>query len=391
MRTGSRAGRLARRLAVAIAVAVAIPVSSAAAAVAVVPAPNPGTSNTIGGLVAFSPTEVWGVGTASSASYAGCHGRTLTSRWNGLAFVEVAAPATPMCASVNGVAGRSTADIWAAGSTNNGRDTHLRHWDGSSWSAVAGATIPLPPSGGRRQRSTALNAVAAIASADVWAVGMAEFQDFKRYALIEHWTGSAWQLVPGPTGTGVLYGITALAPSNVWAVGLAGGSSGAQTLVTHWNGSKWTTVPSPNANLNNSLRGVAAVSATDVWAVGDSIKNAFDGVSVSKTLVERWNGTSWSIVPSPNVGAGNNVLTGIAARSASDVWAVGYDDDVTGSIPVRHTLWLHWNGVRWSTVASPNAGTGDNTLTGVIAPSATTDVWAWGGSASGTLVERFTA
>jgi len=62
----------------------------AASSWTVVATPNPGTANSINGLVAFSPTEVWGVGNASSQSYTGCHGRTLTARWNGTAFVEVA-------------------------------------------------------------------------------------------------------------------------------------------------------------------------------------------------------------------------------------------------------------------------------------------------------------
>ena len=70
--------------------------------------------------------------------------------------------------------------------------------------------------------------------------------------------------------------------------------------------------------------------------------------------------------------------------------AVGYDDDITGPIPVRKTVWMHWDGTKWSTVPSPNVGAGDNTPLGVIAPAGTTSVWAWGGSADGTLVERFT-
>jgi hypothetical protein len=32
---------------------------------------------------------------------------------------------------------------------------------------------------------------------------------------------------------------------------------------------------------------------------------------------------TWSVVPSPNVGQGGNDLFGVAAVSASDVWAVG--------------------------------------------------------------------
>lgn len=380
----SRAGRWASRVGVAIAAAAAFPVSTAAAGVTLIPSPNPGTLNTLGGLAAFSPTDIWGVGTASSTSYTGCHGRTLTIRWNGSTFPEVAAPPTPICASVNGVSGTSTSDIWAVGSTNNGRDTHLRHWDGSAWTVVPGASIAVPPSGGRGQRTTGLNAVTEIGPLDAWAVGRAQFSDFSRHTLIEHYNGT-WQFVPGPAISGsVLNAVSALGPSNVWAVGAGGGG----TLVTHWNGKTWTTVPSPNPNVLNTLRGVAAIANNDIWAVGDAIKSTTDGVSASRTLVEHWNGSSWSIVGSPNVGAGSNVLTGVAARSASEIWAVGYFDDVTGAIPVRKTLWMRLNPA--SVVPSPNASSGDNTLLGVITPARSTSVWAWGASTDGTEVERFT-
>jgi hypothetical protein len=370
-----------------IALAVVIPAANAAAAVTVMGSPNPGTGNLIGGLVAFSPVDIWAVGSTSSPSYAGCHGRTLTARSNGTAaFVEVPAPATPICAAVNGVAGRSTSDIWAVGSAGNGRDTHLRHWDGAAWSQVPGATIPVPPSGGRGQRTTGLNAVTAISANDVWAVGRAQFSDFVRRALIEHYDGTTWTLVTGPQDTGgALNGISALGSSDAWAVGAASG----RTLTTHWNGKAWTTVPSPNPNTLSTLRGVSMVSGTNVWAVGDATKSTTDGVSVSRTVIEHGNGSSWSVVPSPNVGAGNNVLTGIAARSANDILAVGYYDDVNGSIPIRHTLWLHWNGTAWSVVPSPNLGTGDNWLLGVVAPADTGSAWAYGVSAAGTLIQRF--
>lgn len=366
--------------------------ASAAPAWTIVGSPNPGSINTIGGLVAFSATRVWAVGATSSSSYAGCHGRTLTSRWNGTRFVEVAAPATPICASVNGVTGMSTSDVWAVGSTNDGRDTHLRHWNGSAWATVPGATIQVPPSGGRRHRSTTLNAVTALSSSNVWAVGNAEYADFSHNTLVEHWNGSTWTLVPAAAATGsTLRGLAAVGPSDIWAVGSGGasGSASLATLVEHWNGTAWSVVPSPNVNSLNFLRGVAAGGATNVWAVGDSIKNPSDGVSVSRSLIEHWNGTAWTVVPSPNVGQGSNSLAAVAVRSADDVWAVGFFDDITGSIPTRKTLIEHWNGSAWSVVSSPNAGTGDNWLSAVVTPLGSSQVFASGISAAGTLVERF--
>src|SRR6266567_3297398 len=82
----------------------------------------------------------------------------------------------------------------------------------------------------------------------------------------------------------------------------------------------WTVVSSPNPGSVNDLNGVAAVSASDVWAVGEFINAS----NVNQTLIEHWNGHKWSVVPSPNVGTHNNELFGVTAVSATDVWAVGF-------------------------------------------------------------------
>ena len=41
------------------------------------------------------------------------------------------------------------------------------------------------------------------------------------------------------------------------------------------------------------------------------------------TLIEHWNGISWSIVTSPNNGTSGLQLNGVTCASASDCWAVG--------------------------------------------------------------------
>src|SRR5207249_767545 len=93
--------------------------------------------------------------------------------------------------------------------------------------------------------------------------------------------------------------------------------------------------------------GVATISANDVWAVG----SYDDASSPEQTLVERWNGSSWEVVSSPNTGSASNHLYGVAAVSANDVWAVGYYDNGT----TRQTLIEHWDGSSWSIVPSPNS------------------------------------
>ena len=52
--------------------------------------------------------------------------------------------------------------------------------------------------------------------------------------------------------------------------------------------SPWRTVPSPNQGAKaNALYGVSAIGPSHAWAIGEGSGAA---------LIERWNGTTWSIV-----------------------------------------------------------------------------------------------
>jgi hypothetical protein len=208
--------------------------------------------------------------------------------------------------------------------------------------------------------------------------------------LIEHWDGTSWRVVPSPNSdVAFLKGIAAVAANDVWAVG-----DGAGTLIEHWDGTSWNVVPSPNPGSEAFLNGVVAVAANDVWAVGEGWYAPYR----SQALIEHWNGTSWSIVPSPNPGMFENHLSGIAVLSANPpegtpyIWAVGHYRDSFDS-PSR-TLVLHGHGSGWGIEPSPNPGTDLNELYGV-APVSANDVWAVGdysnsfAGPSQTLVERY--
>jgi hypothetical protein len=139
-----------------------------------------------------------------------------------------------------------------------------------------------------------------------------------------------------------------------------------------WDGWAWSVVPFfPNPNNSNGLSGVAALSSGEVWAVGWT----WDGgiFSPDSTLVERWNGTAWSVVPSPSVGTYSNALNGVAAVLSNEVWAVGGYSDGPGT---SQTLIERWDGSAWSSVRSPNGGTNDQ-LDGVTALSSG-EAWALG-------------
>ncbi len=104
--------------------------------------------------------------------------------------------------------------------------------------------------------------------------------------------------------------------------------------------------------------------------------------TISQTLIEHWNGTAWSIMPSPNPGSSGDVLEGAAALTSDDAWAVGARQNA--STFFQRPLALHWNGKTWSTVAVPDAPgcTGHSYLTSVPAASAA-NVWAAGWCGSG--------
>ena len=130
-----------------------------------------------------------------------------------------------------------------------------------------------------------------------------------------------------------------------------------------------------------TLFGVSANSATDAWSRRVLHQPAW---GASETLALHWNGTKWSKVASPNPGGTSfidvNYLEGVSAESATDAWAVGYYfNPTTGA---GETIVLRWNGTSWSKVASPNPGgttssSDDSYLLGVSANSAT-DAWAVG-------------
>ena len=79
--------------------------------------------------------------------------------------------------------------------------------------------------------------------------------------------------------------------------------------------SSWSVVPSPNPTRRTAiLSGVSCVASSGTcMAVG-----SYATRGGSKTLVERWDGASWTIVPSPNPAkASSSSLQGVSCSSDS--------------------------------------------------------------------------
>ena len=303
---------------------------------------------------------------------------------------------------------------------------------------TAGAAFSVVPSPNAFAGDNILNGVSASSATDAWAVGSlcCSIRNSGTGALAEHWDGSAWTVVLGPDARfqdETLNAVADVSPTDAWAVGRVkqSGYNGGTPLILHWDGSGWQTIAPPTgvtgelravsrdrvggawavgddghghplavrcnaaacANVSvpevgavGHLRGIKAFAPDDAWAVGDS---------GNRTLVIHWDGVGWSVVPSPNPDPNINILHAVAGIAGDDLWAVGrmarsYAD--TGVPPGTRTLAMHWDGTSWSAVSTPNAGYQD-VLSGVAAtgPAAVTAVGTFqdvdGGGVLRTLAE----
>jgi hypothetical protein len=336
--------------------------------------PNPGSPG-LTGVATTSSANAWAVGYylnhQSGAS-------TLIARWNGTTWTQVPSPNPGGPTAGNylfGVAATSATNAWAVGNGNL-----IARWNGTAWTQVPSNN---PSAGG-------FAAVAATSASNAWAVGTYAKGSVPD-TLIEHWTGTAWAQVPSPSpgkDLNRLDGVAATSATNAWAVGYysqhsdPGAEGHARTLIEHWNGTAWTQVPSPNpvTGYNKDLlTAVAASSATNAWAVGDDTQGM-----TAQTLILHWNGTAWTQVPSPNANSLSSNLLGVAAISPTNAWAVG-GHSKTGEGDTNKTLIEHWNGTAWTQVPSPSPV--DSALSSVAATSPT-NIWAVGASLTNAAVNR---
>jgi len=351
--------------------------------------PNPNVQgNTLNAVAAISPSDAWAVGYQNDNNLN--QSRTLTQHWNGTTWTQIKSPnpgTTPGCTDsvtgnfLNAVATVATNDVWAVGfsfTCTSLLKPMALHWNGSQWNVV-----PTPKL--NTNDNAALNGIFAFASDNIFAVGYQPASNGAVQTLIEHWNGSAWTVVPSPNAnnTGnVLTSISAASPTDIWAVGdqVAPGIE-VRTLALHFDGNIWSVVPTPNpvggSELDqNILTSVVALAPNDVTTVGFTVANFTE-----LTMAQHWDGNTWTVVPTPNrstVPGSFNTLRGVTAVSPTDLYAVGFFAD-SATAGQQLTLILHFDGKRWKIIRSPITGVAQQ-LNGVFALPGTTDVWVAGAS-----------
>jgi hypothetical protein len=285
-----------------------------------------------------SSTDIWAVGSWAGAGPRGY--RTLVEHWNGTAWKIVRSPNPTLGCSLSGVTAVSSTNAWAVGECavleSSQRFKPVRtlvlHWNGTAWRKVPS---PQPSAANARssRHDSSLADVDAVSARNIWAVGTyfrrARNGHHAYQTLVLHWNGRAWRKMPSPNPGGnrhpnTLEAVAARSSGEVWATGSYRSTSGrGRLLAAHGRGGSLRAVPMPPLRTPHSpqpgLTSLSPLAADDVWATGWYLDD--DGL-VDQRLVAHWNGRAWGLLPTPQIGT-NNWLSGIAAVSSSDVWAVG--------------------------------------------------------------------
>jgi hypothetical protein len=307
----------------------------------------------------------------------------LAEQWNGSSWSIQPTP-NPGSGILSSVSCTSPTACSAVGSAGLGTPL-VERWDGTSWSVQ-----PTPQPAAK----SSLIGVSCTSATACTAVGGAGEYSPDDTPLVERWDGSTWSVQPSPTIAGDLDSVSCSSTTSCTAVGHHCSCQPDTPLVEHWDGTSWSVqstpqIPRPpNANVapDVNLVEVSCTSSTACTAAG--FYNAF-AAGGSGTLVERWDGTTWSIQPTPN--PADAALRGVSCASPTACTAVGDYQDPAGG---QATLAVGLNQTGWSIETTPNpAGPVRSQLTGVSCASTTGCVAVGTGGGlypgEGSLVERW--
>jgi hypothetical protein len=310
---------------------------------------------------------------------------TLAEEWNGASWARQPTPNVSGATSgswLSGVSCTTTTACTAVGAGYSGTNYNPAlavGWDGSAWSIQP---TPSLNAGG----AAVFSGVFCISASACTAVGL----DNSNAAAVETWSGSAWTseaaIPQGPIWDNRFLSVSCATATNCMAVGSSGffGPPDQLTLTEQWDGTSWTIEPTPNLP-GDSLNSVSCRAATACVAVGSS--------SSGNALAEQWDGNAWTLqsVPTPS-GATGGSLAGVSCASTSDCTAVGY---YTSSSGTALTLAEQWDGTSWTIEPTPNPTNSTGSYLSSVSCTTTTTCTAVGrdyqntSNVSLTLAERY--
>lgn len=356
--------------------------------------PNPPGSfdSSFAGVSCSDASHCLAVGHTYSPSFA-AKDDTLAEVWDGSSWSTVGSPSPSTTSGMNAVScvtGTSCMTVGSFFNSSNDYQTLAEWWNGSSLSIVnqdaelAGVSCVdathcvavgsqfgddslsttlaavsdgngwrvVPTPNPASSEGSYLSAVTCVSAQHCVAVGYYYDSDNTRLTLVETWDGAHWSIVPSPNPKGsaysVFYGVACTSGTQCVAVG----SSGGRTLAESWNGTHWSikATDDPLSTAYSELASVTCRSATRCLAVGYETDTLYHA---DLTLAERWNGSTWSMVPSAAPGKQNlqsSVLHGVSCSQAGGCLAVGYRQNESGTFGA---LTERWTGQKWVVQSSP--------------------------------------
>jgi hypothetical protein len=169
----------------------------------------------------------------------------------------------------------------------------IERWDGTDWHPEHSA-IP-------RSLDTELNAVACPTSSRCIAVGFQREPGGTYSTFAEIRNGTTWTMLPTPDPTGSPYAkfsdVACPRPDRCTAVGWSASGTNLRTLVETWDGTRWTIEPTPTpaASTSSVLTAIDCTDLTYCYAVGVYQQ----GSPTEHAFSESWDGATWMIVPMP--------------------------------------------------------------------------------------------
>jgi len=250
-------------------------------------------SGELSGIAAINRDDIWAVGTDGES-------KPVVLHWDGRKWRRASIPRLRASAGLSTVAAISSHDVWAVGQV--GTRPLAMHWDGRRWQVID------------IRREGALGAVDGSSSGDVWAVGAQgltgpSINDVS--GLVMHWDGHRWKEVKavdrddsdlGSEADNAFDAVEAVSPSLAWALH----SGSVRSDLQRWDGQSWQ-IAKVFAQ-EQSMDAIAAVTDADVWVVG--------------TYIGHWDGRAWHL-QQPSFLDYGLTLRGLSALSPTDIWAVG--------------------------------------------------------------------
>ena len=293
----------------------------------------------------------------------GCNQHPLVELWNGDRWATLSAPKL-RGATLASVSCRSSTNCVVVGTFTPHRSAVMfaARWNGST---CAVRRIPAPRGGGGAR----LGGVSCASARDCVAIGSFFEPGDVQAPFTVHWNGQNWRLAhvvvaDGDTQLSVS-GVSCEPNQTCIAVGGFVNAVGQRaTLVERWLRSRWSVQPSPNSitDIDAELNDVSCASDASCMAVGSTVN-----VDPGTPLVERWNGSAWTIQKLP-AGARSSSFNAVSCPTPSVCAAVGSYTVNSGQFQAVASVAS--NG-QWSIERVIPPGAFDSSLSGVSCASIT--------------------